>query len=119
MTPKRKTTKPAKPGPTKPARHESEVIPKRRLAEEIRRVIAEKELSQTAAAAVAQEAQSQMSLIMSDRLDGFSATRLIRVLLRLGRDVHIGIAKTTDRRWVGRVRVTSGGTPGRRRRRRA
>lgn len=88
---------------------ENEVISKARLADEIKKVIAEKGLTQTAAAAVAREAQSQMSLVMSGHLQGFSANRLIRILLRLGRDVEIIIRRAGVPRRGGRVKITGTG----------
>ncbi|MHB1864386.1 MAG: XRE family transcriptional regulator [Gemmatimonadaceae bacterium] len=100
VTATKKRTSPAR------ARPDSEVISKARLADEIRQVIGEKGLSQTAAAAVAREAQSQMSLVMSGHLQGFSANRLIRMLLRLGRDVEIIIRRPTRTPRGGRVKIT-------------
>ena len=88
---------------------ESEVVSKARLADEIKKVITEKGLTQTAAAAVAREAQSQMSLVMSGHLQGFSANRLIRILLRLGRDVDITIRRAAVPRRGGRVKITGTG----------
>ena len=80
-----------------------EVLSKSRLADEIKKAIAEKGLTQTAAAAAAHEAQSQMSLVMSGHLQGFSANRLMRILLRLGRNVDITITR-------GHGRITIKGT---------
>ena len=100
---KRSTSKKAR------AHSENEVISKARLADEIKKVIAEKGLTQTAAAAVAREAQSQMSLVMSGHLQGFSANRLIRILLRLGRDVEIIIRRAGVPRRGGRVKITGTG----------
>jgi predicted XRE-type DNA-binding protein len=87
-----------------------EVLSKARLADEITKAIAEKGLTQTAAAGVAREAQSQMSLVMSGHLQGFSANRLIRILLRLGRNVEIIITRTGSSRAGGRVKITGTGT---------
>ncbi len=103
---------PRKRSTSKKARTHSEnneVISKARLADEIKKVIAEKGLTQTAAAAVAREAQSQMSLVMSGHLQGFSANRLIRILLRLGRDVEIIIRRAGVPRRGGRVKITGTG----------
>lgn len=102
MPPKKRST--SKTG----AHSENEVVSKARLADEIKKVIAEKGLTQTAAAAVAREAQSQMSLVMSGHLQGFSANRLIRILLRLGRDVEIIVSRGVPRRG-GRVKITGAG----------
>lgn len=100
---KRSTSKKAR------AHAENEVLSKARLADEIKKVITEKGLTQTAAAAVAREAQSQMSLVMSGHLQGFSANRLIRILLRLGRDVEIIITRTSSARRGGRVKIVGTG----------
>jgi predicted XRE-type DNA-binding protein len=81
------------------------VVPKSLLAQEIRRAIATKELSQLAAAVVMREAPSQVSLVLSGHLHGFSADRLLRMLLRLGRDVDILVRPSTRRGRPGRVRV--------------
>lgn len=62
-------------------------------------------LSRNDAADVVGDAASQMSLLMRDHLDGFSAERLIRMLTRLGADVDIivrGGDKLTPR---GKVRI--------------
>lgn len=88
---------------------DNEVISKARLADEIKKIITEKGLTQTAAAAVAHEAQSQMSLVMSGHLQGFSANRLIRILLRLGRNVEIIITRGGGSRVGGRVKITGTG----------
>ena len=100
---KRSTSKKAR------AHSENEVVSKARLADEIKKVIAEKGLTQTAAAAVAREAQSQMSLVMSGHLQGFSANRLIRILLRLGRSVEIIIRRPASPSRSGRVKITGTG----------
>ena len=89
---------------------ENEVISKARLADEIKKIITEKGLTQTAAAVVAHEAQSQMSLVMSGHLQGFSANRLIRILLRLGRNVEIIITRGSGSRATARVKITGTGS---------
>ncbi len=81
-------------------------IPKEPLAREIRRLVAEKNLSQTAAAAVVQDAPSQLSLLLSGKLRGFSADRLVRTLLRLGRDVQIVVKPAARPQRPGRASVT-------------
>jgi predicted XRE-type DNA-binding protein len=51
--------------------------------------VAEKGLSQVDAAVIVQDAASQLSLLLSGKLRGFSTERLVRTLLRLGREVEI------------------------------
>ena len=103
MTTRKRTTSKAR------GKSDNEVLSKARLADEITKVIAEKGLTQTAAAGVAREAQSQMSLVMSGHLQGFSANRLIRILLRLGRNVDITVTRTASARAAGRVKITGVG----------
>jgi predicted XRE-type DNA-binding protein len=68
---------------------QTQVIPKEPLAREIRRLVNEKGLSQADAAVVVQDAASQLSLLLSGKLRGFSVDRLVRTLLRLGREVEV------------------------------
>ncbi len=95
---------------SKSRKRSDEVLSKARLADEIKKAIAEKGLTQTAAAAAAHEAQSQMSLVMSGHLQGFSANRLIRIMLRLGRNVDITITRGN-----GRIRIAGVGPAARKR----
>jgi predicted XRE-type DNA-binding protein len=97
MPPRKKTKAKAR------KRTGSEVLSKSYLADEIKKAILERGLTQTAAAEVAKEAQSQMSLVMSGHLQGFSANRLVRILLRLGRNVEITITRTSSPRRAGKV----------------
>ena len=79
------------------------VVDKRVLAQEIDRIIRDRQLTQTEAAYVVKDAPSQLSLIVNGKLDGFSPERLVRILTRFGRDVDIRISKASGR--VGKVRV--------------
>jgi predicted XRE-type DNA-binding protein len=74
------------------------------LAKEIARILRDRGLTQTAAAYVTGDAPSQLSLIVTGKLAGFSSERLLRTLIRLGRDVHIVVRRTKTGR-AGRVRV--------------
>ncbi len=74
---------------SKTTQRQGQVIPKEPLAREIKRLVTEKGLSQADAAVIVQDAASQLSLLLSGKLRGFSAERLVRTLLRLGRDVEI------------------------------
>ena len=71
------------------ARQQTQTIPKEPLAREIRRLIDERGLSQVDAAAIVHDAASQLSLLLSGKLRGFSTDRLVRTLLYLGRDVEL------------------------------
>jgi predicted XRE-type DNA-binding protein len=80
------------------------VISKDVLAKEINRVLDEKGLTQTEAAWMIQDSPSQLSLISTGKLRGFSSERLLRILTRLGRDVEIRIAPAKGT--AGKVRVS-------------
>jgi predicted XRE-type DNA-binding protein len=71
------------------ARQQTQTIPKEPLAREIRRLIEERGLSQVDAAVVVHDAASQLSLLLSGKLRGFSTDRLVRTLLHLGREVEL------------------------------
>lgn len=77
------------------ARH---AIPKEPLAREIRRLVMEKELSQAKAAALVGDAASELSLLLSGEFRGFSVDRVVRTLLRLGREVEIVVRPAGGRR---------------------
>lgn len=83
------------------------VIPRAQLAQLVQERVDAAGLSRNDAADVVGDAASQMSLLMRDHLDGFSAERLIRMLTRLGADVDIivrGGERLTPR---GKVRIIS------------
>jgi len=65
------------------------LIPKEELAQEIATIIRYHHLTQTEAARVVGDAPSQISLLMSGKIGGFSTERLLRMLLRLGRDIDL------------------------------
>jgi len=79
------------------------VIPKSVLAKEIATILEDRELTQTEAAYVMRDAPSQVSLVVTGKLRGFSTERLLRMLARLGRDIEIVIRPTRGRK--GRVSV--------------
>jgi predicted XRE-type DNA-binding protein len=95
---------------------QAQTIPKEPLAREIRRLVTERGLSQAAAAVVVQDAASQLSLLLSGKLRGFSIDRLVRTLLRLGREVEIVVRPSSRRLRQATVTVVET-TPSRRRRR--
>jgi predicted XRE-type DNA-binding protein len=77
---------------------QTQVIPKEPLAREIRRLVTEKGLSQVDAAVIVQDAASQLSLLLSGKLRGFSTERLVRTLLRLGREVELVVRPARSQR---------------------
>lgn len=88
----------------RPRRVVEQVVPKDALARIVAEVIDQRELTQARAAAVMDEAQSQISLVASGRTRGFSADRLFRMLVRLGVSVDIVVRNGAKRR-LGKVRV--------------
>jgi len=70
-------------------RSDKPLIPKEELAREIATIIRYHHLTQTEAARVVGDAPSQMSLLLSGKIEGFSTERLLRMLLRLGRDIEL------------------------------
>lgn len=81
----------------------AELIKKAVLAKEIARIIRDRGLTQTEASFIVRDAPSQLSLITTGKLAGFSAERLLRTLTRLGRDVEITIRSSRQR--AGKVRL--------------
>jgi len=81
------------------------VIPKEILAKEIASILRDRELTQTEAARIMNDAPSQVSLVVTGKLRGFSTERLLRMLARLGRDVEIVIRATNGRQRAGRISV--------------
>lgn len=85
-----------------------QTIPKEILAKEIRTIIQYRHLNQAQAAEIVGDAQSQLSLVLSGKLDGFSSDRLLQMLLRLGRNVDVIIKPTGGVRRQGKLRVILG-----------
>lgn len=92
--PRKKTTAPRE-----------ELIKKAPLAKEIASIIEDRGLTQTEASYIVRDAPSQLSLITTGKLAGFSAERLLRTLTRLGRDVEITIRRSRGRAGQVRLRV--------------
>jgi predicted XRE-type DNA-binding protein len=90
--------------PAKRASAES-VIPKSVLAKEIASILEDQELTQTEAAYIMRDAPSQISLVVTGKLRGFSTERLLRMLARLGRDIDIVIRPSKGK--SGKVSVVS------------
>jgi predicted XRE-type DNA-binding protein len=79
------------------------VIPKNILAKEIATILDDQQLTQTEAAYIMRDAPSQISLVVTGKLRGFSTERLIRMLARLGRDIDITIRPAKGK--TGKVAV--------------
>jgi predicted XRE-type DNA-binding protein len=74
------------------------------LARAITNTVRKRDLTQTEAAILIGVDQAQVSKILSGKLRGLSAERLIRMLVALGRDVDIHISERHKNR-PGRLRV--------------
>ena len=83
---------------------EDQQISKETLAKEISNILRDRQLTQIEAAYLAGDAPSQMSLVVSGKLRGFSIERLLRILARLGRDIEIVIKPAPDTR-MGKITV--------------
>src|SRR3954469_2297977 len=79
------------------------VIPKNILAKEIASILENQQLTQTEAAYIMRDAPSQISLVVTGKLRGFSTERLLRMLARLGRDIEITIRPSKGK--TGKVSV--------------
>lgn len=88
----------------RPRKVAESIIPKERLATEIARILDDEGITQTEAAWRAKDSPSQISLVATGKIRGFSAERLIRLLTRLGRDVDIVIRATRGGK-TGKVRL--------------
>jgi predicted XRE-type DNA-binding protein len=85
---------------------QAQTIPKEPLAREIRRLIEERGLSQADAAVIVHDAASQLSLLLSGKLRGFSIDRMVRTLLHLGREVELVVRPSASGRKRRQATVT-------------
>ncbi len=90
----------------RPRKRVEQLIPKAELAKAVSRILEERELTQQEAAYIIRDAPSQVSLMVTGHVRGFSAERLIRTLTRLGKDVDI-IVRKTKRGGTGKVRLST------------
>ena len=88
----------------KPRKPRESTIPKDVLAKEVARILDDRGLTQTEASYIVRDAPSQISLMVTGKTRGFSSERLIRTLVRLGRDVDIIIRKANGK--AGKVRLS-------------
>ena len=82
-------------------------ISKEELLSVIQGIVDKRDMSQVEVADETGEARSQVSLLLNGKLRGFSTDRLVRILLRLGRDIEIGIRPSRSGKKVGTVRLVS------------
>lgn len=80
-------------------------INKEDLLAEIQSIVDKRDMSQVEVADETGEARSQVSLLLNGKLRGFSTDRLVRILLRLGRDIEISIRPARSGKKVGTVRL--------------
>lgn len=66
-----------------------------KLAKEIKRIIEERELTQVEASYIIGDAPSQVSLVTSGKLRGFSTDRLLRMRVMLGAEVEVVVVSST------------------------
>lgn len=82
-----------------------EALARAQLGSRIRHLIADRHLTQAAAAQLMGIGQPKVSAILNGRLANFSSERLMRLLTMLGQDVEITVRPATQER--GHVRVRS------------
>ena len=82
-------------------------ISKEDLLSVIQGIVEKRDMSQVEVADETGEARSQVSLLLNGKLRGFSTDRLVRILLRLGRDIEISIRPSRTGRKVGAVKLVS------------
>lgn len=69
---------------------------KRVIAKDIAKIIQDRGLTQTEAAALMQDAPSQVSLVVTGKLRGFSTERLLRMRALLGAKIRIVASDHAD-----------------------
>lgn len=82
-----------------------ELLAKAELAAKIIREIQRRRITQSEAAGILGIDQPKVSALKQGRLSGFSIERLMRFLLRLGRDVEITVKQKRRSRSGARLRV--------------
>src|SRR5437879_11835311 len=92
------------PRTSTPRKQAAHVVPKAALAKEVAKIVKERGLTQVEAARLIKDAPSQLSLIVTGKLRGFSSERLMRMLSRLGRDIEI-VIRGANSGGPGRVRL--------------
>jgi predicted XRE-type DNA-binding protein len=69
---------------------------KARLAKDVARILEDRGMTQTEASYQTGEAPSQISLVVTGKLRGFSVERLLRMRAMLGAEIHLGVVASTD-----------------------
>src|SRR5215472_5545220 len=82
-----------------------DLLAKAELAAKIIAEIQRRRLTQSQAAAILGIDQPKVSALKQGRLSGFSIERLMRLLLRLGRDVEITVKRRSRSESAARLRV--------------
>ncbi len=77
------------------------------LAVQVSSIIKHRHLTQKDAGEILGIPQPHVSRILNGKLDSFSADRLLRLLLKLGRDVDIVIKKRKSASTTGRLNVAT------------
>jgi len=85
--------------------HADDLLAKAELAAKIIAEIQRRRLTQSQAAAILRIDQPKVSALKQGRLSGFSIERLMRFLLRLGRDVEISVSGRSRPGSAAKLRV--------------
>jgi predicted XRE-type DNA-binding protein len=85
--------------------HDQEDVLKVQIALAITNTLRKRGLTQAEAAKIIGTDQAKVSAILRGRLKGLTADRLMRYLLRLGRDIDVHISKKYADNRPGRIRV--------------
>jgi len=85
----------------------AELSLKAALAIEVASIIKHRHLTQRDAGEILEVPQSHISKIMNGKLDGITADRIMRMLLKLGRDIDIVVKKRKSATATGRLSVES------------
>ncbi len=85
--------------------HADDLLAKAELAAKIIEEVRRRRLTQSQAAAILGIDQPKISALKQGKLNGFSIERLMRLLLRLGRDIEITVKRKARSRPAARLRV--------------
>lgn len=89
--------------PRKPSdKAEGMEVAREGMASSVATILDDRDLTQTEAAFIMKDAPSQISLVVTGKLRGFSTERLLRMLARLGRDIDIKTRKAKGKH--GKIR---------------
>ena len=85
--------------------HADDLLAKAELAAKIIAEIQRRRLTQSQAATILGIDQPKISALKQGKLSGFSIERLMRLLLKLGRDIEITVKRKASSRPAARLRV--------------